>query len=177
MPPRPLARPSENEITHALDAEYVDPRPGSSPATLATLMTVPSRRGQHRRQRGVRQLHDRGDVDVELRLQHRQIGGPEFAGRAESGVVHQHPHPGGQPVGHLRAVGGVGQVGGQHLDGRAGLVVQFGGEQLQPVDVAGDQHQVVAVDGVAAGETRAQPGRRSGDQCDGAWHARQVTYR
>ena len=41
VPPRPFDRPSVNEITHALDAEYVDPRPGSSPATLATLMTVP----------------------------------------------------------------------------------------------------------------------------------------
>src|SRR5215218_4447645 len=42
VPSRPFARPSLNETTHALDAEYVDPRPGSSPATLATLMTVPS---------------------------------------------------------------------------------------------------------------------------------------
>ena len=79
--------------------------------------------------------------------------------------------PGGEPVGDLGAVGGVGQVGGQHLDVRARLVVQFGGEPLQPFDVTGDQHQVVAVDGVAAGETRPQPGRRSGDQSDGAWHA------
>jgi hypothetical protein len=28
-------------MTHAFDAEYVEPRPGSSPATLATLTTVP----------------------------------------------------------------------------------------------------------------------------------------
>ncbi len=66
VPPRPLARPSVNEITHAFDAEYVDPRPGNSAATLATLMTVPAAGVQHGRQRGVRQLHDRGDVDVQL---------------------------------------------------------------------------------------------------------------
>ena len=125
----------------------------------------------------MRQLHDRGDVDVELGLQQRQIGGPEFPGRTKSRVVHQDPHPGGQPIRHLRAVGFGGQVGDEHFDAGAGLVMQFGGEALQPVGVAGDQHQVVAVDGVAAGESRAEPGCRSSDQCDGAWHALESTYR
>ena len=124
--------------------------------------------GQHGRQRGVRQLHHRGDVDVELGLQQRQIGGPEFPGRTKSRVVHQNPHSCGQPIRHLRAVGFGGQVGDENFDSGAGLIVQFGGEALQPFGVAGDQHQVVAVDGVAAGESRAEPGRRSSDQCDGA---------
>jgi hypothetical protein len=124
--------------------------------------------GQHGRQRRVRQLHHRGDVDVELGLQQRQVGGPEFPGRTKSGVVHQNPHSCGQPIRHLRAVGFGGQVGDENFDSCAGLIVQFGGEALQPFGVAGDQHQVVAVDGVATGEPRAEPGRRSSDQCDGA---------
>ena len=98
-------------------------------------------------------------------------------GRAESRVVHQDPHTCGQPVGDLGPVGGDGQVGGKDLDVRAGFVVQFGGEAFQAFDVAGDQHQVVAVDGVASRESRTQPGRRPGDQSDGAWHAPEDTYR
>src|ERR1700694_5367880 len=42
VPASPPASPSENDTTHALDAEYVDPRPDNNPATLATLMTVPA---------------------------------------------------------------------------------------------------------------------------------------
>src|SRR4029079_4818565 len=41
VPARPPDSPSENEMTYALDAEYVDPRPDRMPATLATLTTVP----------------------------------------------------------------------------------------------------------------------------------------
>ena len=131
--------------------------------------------GQHRRQRGVRQLHDRGDVHVELGLQQGQVGGPELPGRTKSRVVHQNPHSGGQPVRHLRAVGFDGQIGDENFHFSAGLVVQFGGQALQPIGVTGDQYQVVAVDGVAAGESSAEPRRRSSDQCDGAWHALEST--
>jgi hypothetical protein len=46
--------------------------------------------------------------------------------------------------------------------------VQFGGETFEALSVAGDQHEVIAVDGVSAGESRADPGRRPGDQCDRA---------
>ncbi len=91
---QPVGQPSLNETTQALEAEYVDPRPGTSPATLATLMTVPPPAVDHRRQRGVRQLHHGGDVDVQLGLQLGEIDGPELTRRAEAGVVHQHLHPG-----------------------------------------------------------------------------------
>ena len=91
--------PSENDTTHAFDAEYVEARPDSSPATLATLMTVPCAGVDHRRQCRAGEVHDRGDVDVELGLQHLRVGGPEFAGRAEAGVVHQYAHTLGQPLG------------------------------------------------------------------------------
>jgi len=159
---------------HPDDLGRVIGRSGRTASALRTVMGALAG-GQHGRQRGVRQLHHGGDVHVELGLQHRKVGRPEFARRTEPGVVHQNPHPGRQPVGHLRAVGFVGQVGDQHLHPGAGLVAQFGAEALQPIGVAGHQDQVVAVDGVAAGESRAQPGRRSGDQCDGAWHALEST--
>ena len=68
-----------------------------------------------------------------------------------------------------------GQIGDEHFHLSAGLVVQFGAQALQPVGVTGDQYQVVAVDGVAAGESSAEPRRRSSDQCDGAWHALEST--
>ena len=114
------------------------------------------------------QLHHRGDIDVQLLLQQRQVGRPELTGGAEAGVVHQNPHPGREPVGHLGAVGRVGEVGGKHLDACARLVVQFRGEPLEPRHIAGDEHQVITVDRVPAGEPGAKPGGGSGDQGNGA---------
>jgi hypothetical protein len=116
----------------------------------------------------VRQLHHGGHVDVELGLECLEVGGPELARSAESRVVHQDSDTGGEPVGHLGAIGGDGQVGGQHLHRSACFVVQFGGKPVEAVDVTGHQDQVMTVDGVAVGESRAQAGRRSGDHCDGA---------
>ena len=43
--------------------------------------------------------------------------------------------------------------------------------------IARYEHEVVAVDGVPARESRAQSGRGSGDQCDRARHAVETTYR
>ena len=128
----------------------------------------------HRRQRGAGQLHHRGDVDVELGLQHRGVGGPEFAGCTETGVVHQHVDTGGQPLGDLVPAGGLGEIGRQHLDVAAALVGQLGGQLGQAISVAGHQHDVVAVGGVATSEAFADPGRGPGDQGDAARHGASV---
>ena len=66
-----------------------------------------------------------------------------------------------------------GEVGDEYLDLGARLVPQFGGEGLEAVDVTRDEYEVMAVEGVAARESGAQSGRRSGDHRDGAGHARQ----
>jgi hypothetical protein len=116
----------------------------------------------------MRQLHDGRDIDVELRLEHLVVGRPEFARRPESGVVHQDLDTGAEAVGDRGPVGGVGEVGAQHIDVGTGLGAQLRCQALEPVGVARDQDQVVAVHCVTAGETLTEPGRRSGDQGDGA---------
>ena len=131
---------------------------------------MPAAGVDHRRQRGPGQLHHRGDVDVQLGLQLRGLGGPEFAGRAETGVVHQHLDTGGQPLGDLVAVGGLGEIGGEHLDVPSALVGQLGGQRLETVCVAGYQHQVVTIGGIAPCETFADTGCGPGDQGDAARH-------
>jgi hypothetical protein len=83
----------------------------------------------------------------------------------------------GKPLAHLLAIRLDGEVGGEHFDSCARFVVEFGRQRFQAFDVTRDEHQIVAVDGVTTGESRAKAGRRPGDQCDGAWHARQVTQR
>ena len=175
MPPSPLASPSENEITHALDAEYVDPRPGSSPATLATLMTVPSSAASIG-----------GSAACVSCMTAVTLTSSWDCSTARSAVQNSPdvPNPAlftstrtpaaSRSATFARSAASA-RSAAQHFDVGAGLVVQFGGEALQPLDVTGDQYEVVAVDGVAAGESRAEPGCRSSDQCDGAWHAVQVT--
>src|SRR5690606_25481726 len=65
--------------------------------------------------------------------------------------------------------------GGQHLDVDAGALAKFGGELLQALHIARHQHQIVSVGGVPAGETLAEAGRGSGDECDRTWHADRLT--
>ena len=167
MSPRPLARPSENAITHALDAEYVDPRPGSNPATLATLITVPSPAASIG-----------GSAACVSCMTAVTLTSSCDCSSARSAVQNSPDVPNPALLTRTRtpaasrsatfARSASGQIGDEHLDVRTRLVVQFGGEALEPVGVTGHQHQVVAVHGIPAGESRAQPGRRSGDQGDGA---------
>jgi hypothetical protein len=114
------------------------------------------------------QLQHGSHVDVELGLKRLVVGGPEFARSAESRIVDQDSDACGEPVGHLGAVGRDGQISRQYLDRCTGLVAELGGEAFEALDVAGDQDQVMTVDGVAAGESRAKTGCGSGDHCDGA---------
>ena len=118
-----------NAITHALDAEYVDPRPGSSPATLATLMTVPAPAASIGGSAACVSCITAVTLTSSWDCSTARLAVQNSPDGAESGVVDQHLDPGGQPVGDLGAVGGVGEVGGEHLDRRARLVVQFGGER------------------------------------------------
>jgi hypothetical protein len=105
-----------------------------------------------------------------LGLQQGKIGGPEFAGRGETGVVHQYVDTGGQSLRDLPAVSRLGQVGGQHSDGTPALAAQFDCQPAQPISIARHQHQVVPVRGIATREAFADPGCGPGDQGDAAWH-------
>lgn len=116
-------------------------------------------------------MHDGGDVDVELGLQLSGVGGPKLARGTESGVVDQHLHSGGQPVGDPVAVGGVGEVGAQHFDVDPVSGPQLSGEVVESLRGARHQDEVVAVARIAAGIARTKARGGAGDERDGTGHA------
>jgi hypothetical protein len=58
------------------------------------------------------------------------------------------------------------EVGREHLDDDARLPL-VGRRRVQPLPVAGDQHEIVAVTGEAGGELATDAGRRSRDHRGG----------
>ena len=126
--------------------------------------------GEHRGQCGAGQLHHRGDIDVELVLQHGKVGGPEFPGGTQAGVIDQHPNSCRDPFGNPVAIGGQGQISRQNLDVDAVGRAQFRRQHHQAVDVAGHQNQVMAITREAAGIAFTNAGGGAGDQGDGSRH-------
>ena len=131
---------------------------------------------EHGRQRGPGQVHHRGHVDVELRLQQGGIRRPEFAGRAEAGVVHQDRTPAASRSATLARSAGSAKSAGS-TSTAAALDAQLARQFLQPLNIAGDQNQVIAVARVASRVAGADPGRGPGDQGNRTRHERQCTDR
>ena len=84
-------------------------------------------------------------------------------------VVDQHADAGvvTQPRLDFFEVGGVGQVGLQHVDGDAGFGPQALGQRFEAGDVARHQHEVVAAVGEAVGVGRADAAGGAGDKDGG----------
>ncbi len=122
----------------------------------------------HRRERGAGERDDRGDVDVELRLQQARIGGPELAGRAEAGVVDEHLDTATEAFDDEIATVDGRQIGDDDLRCRPELLLQLGGEFVEGGTGAGDEHEVVTATREGAGETRTDSRGGSGHERDGA---------
>ena len=61
-------------------------------------------------------------------------------------------------------IGGLGEIGAQHLDADAGLALQPLGERFEPRAVARHEHEIMAALGETVGVDRADAGRRAGDE-------------
>ena len=124
----------------------------------------------HGGQHGAGERHQRAAVDVddaELRLlvQFRDRPAQAIAGVVDQRVDGQ---PGGGDVGHQPGHGGgVGEVGGEDVDGDVVMPAQLGRERVEPVGAARGEDQVVARRGERPGERFAQTRGRAGDEGSG----------
>jgi hypothetical protein len=123
----------------------------------------------HAGQRGHREPHDGVHVEREHLLLGLDAGPQERPVQAAAGVVDQQVDRGvgvGQPLLDPLAAGDGGEVGGEHRGADLVPVGQLGGEAGQARLVAGDEDEVVALDGEPARERRAdargRPGHQSG---------------
>jgi hypothetical protein len=120
---------------------------------------------QHRR----RQLLHGGDVEGDERPQVSGIGVRDPAEGAHARVVHEprdlaFPELAGEPA----ALVWIGEVDDGDLGGHGGALVQLGGERLEPVLAAGDEHEIVAARGEPAGDRVADARRGAGDDHGGS---------
>ncbi|ENN86522.1 hypothetical protein RHSP_08955 [Rhizobium freirei PRF 81] len=96
---------------------------------------------------GIGQPHHRGHVDIDHFLHLVGVGLEQRRRTAEAGIVDEH---GDAPVflQHLFDFGEIvfaAKVGGQRLDGAAGLIGQPACQRLQPLAIAGDENEIVAL--------------------------------
>jgi hypothetical protein len=81
---------------------------------------------------------------------------------SEARVVDEHVDRAVERLDPRREVGGLAtEVAADHI----GLRRQLGGDPLEPIGAAGDQHQAVAAVGELSRELLADPRRRAGHEC------------
>jgi hypothetical protein len=122
----------------------------------------------HRSERGVREPHERHDVEADLARLVLDVELVEQPVAAEARVVHERVDRAGR-IGETRLDARerarVGEVGREHLGGDVVLRTQLRRDLLQPLLVARDQHDVVAAPRELDRERVADARRRAGHEC------------
>ena len=91
--------------------------------------------------------------------------------RPEAGVVHEHVD-GGRPLFDRGQLCGVGEIGDEHLERAAGvLLTEFLGERVEASAIACDEDEVVTARGEFTRELLTDADGRAGHECKRSCHA------
>ena len=123
---------------------------------------------EHAGQRRAREPHRRPHVDADQPVGEVRFELGEGAVAPEAGVVDEQIDARVlvEALHYPLQLGGLGEVGSQHLDGDPGLRLQARGQRLQALATPRDDHEVAAVVRKAFRESRAYARRRAGDEGD-----------